>query len=445
MSAELKREWREHLQRADLIVNRGEAEERGLSETETADVDRHLEAANAIRRQLRSAGVPDGDVAGVPDAVRPLARGEQPPADWSTRGPSARSNGIDPRCPVLSRDQRAVDYLAALGRGKAYERIDDRFCVGELVLASLTGNRDRLSEAEERSLSAGVGVAGGFVLEGQAAGIVIDLLRPATRVLQAGASIVPMQEGTLKLAKITAAGQPGWHVENAADVSESGLQFGALVLVAKTLPVIATCSVELVEDLNSSMLAQAIERELIRSIAQELDRSCLRGTGLTSEHITGLRNKSTVVKTELGPNGLETTNYDWIVDAIGRIWAQNMEPTAWLTSSAVAVRMEKYASSGAGADGQPLRPPRAVENLPRFLTNQIPATLTVGSSTDCSEAYFGNWADMLLGVRSNMRVEATRVAGDAFKKMQVLIRCYLRADMAVAHGESFQVVTGIRD
>jgi HK97 family phage major capsid protein len=253
-----------------------------------------------------------------------------------------------------------------------------------------------------------------------------------------------MTEGTLKLAKVLTAGQPAWHAENADDISDSGLTFGALVLTTKTLPVMATCSVELVEDLNTSMMAMAIENELVRSLAQELDRSALRGTGFGTEHVKGLLNWPSVTKTELGENGVQTTDHDWIVDAIARIWAQNLEPTAWLTSSAIGARIEKYKTAGAGADGQPLRAPRAVEQLPRLITNQIPSDLVVGNTSDNSEAYFGVWSDLLIGMRTSIRVEATRTAGDAFSKMQVLIRAYLRADVGVARGEAFQVVTGVR-
>ena len=63
-----------------------------------------------------------------------------------------------------------------------------------------------------------------------------------------------------------------------------------------------------------------------------------------------------------------------------------MEPLKALLST----RIEKYKST---ADAQPLRPPGAVANLPRFITNQIPADLTVGSSTDASEAYVGAWPE----------------------------------------------------
>jgi hypothetical protein len=72
------------------------------------------------------------------------------------------------------------------------------------------------------------------------------------------------------------------------------------------------------------------------------------------------------------------------------------------------VRSEKYKSAGAGADGQPLLPPRAVANLPQFITNQIPSNLVVGGSSDCSEAFIGKWDEMLVGASRHRAWRAMR-------------------------------------
>jgi hypothetical protein len=83
----------------------------------------------------------------------------------------------------------------------------------------------------------------------------------------------------------------------------------------------------------------------------------------------------------------------------------------------IATRTEKYKSAGAGADDQPLNPPRVVANLPRFISNQIPANLTVGTSADCSEAYIAKWDELLIGMRTKIRMEVSRVSGDSFRKV----------------------------
>jgi hypothetical protein len=69
----------------------------------------------------------------------------------------------------------------------------------------------------------------------------------------------------------------------------------------------------------------------------------------------------------------------------------------------------------------------------------------IGGSSDCSEAYIGKWDELLIGMRTSVRMEVSRVSGDSFKRMQVQVRAYLRGDVAVTHGEAFQVILGLRD
>ena len=54
---------------------------------------------------------------------------------------------------------------------------------------------------------------------------------------------------------------------------------------------------------------------------------------------------------------------------------------------------------------------------------------------------------MMIGVRTGMVMEISRVAADstgsAFTNTQVWIRAYLRADVQLAHPLAFNVLTGI--
>ncbi len=68
----------------------------------------------------------------------------------------------------------------------------------------------------------------------------------------------------------------------------------------------------------------------------------------------------------------------------------------------------------------------------------------LGSSNDCSTAFVGDFSQMLLGVRTELTLEASRVADDAFEKMAVLIRGYLRCDVAVLRPQHFTKIIGIR-
>jgi HK97 family phage major capsid protein len=83
---------------------------------------------------------------------------------------------------------------------------------------------------------------------------VIDLARNATRVLQAGATTVPMTAQTLKLARLTGEGTPAWKTENAA-ITAADMTFDSVIFTARTLVRLVTLSVELFEDADNLQYA----------------------------------------------------------------------------------------------------------------------------------------------------------------------------------------------
>ena len=65
------------------------------------------------------------------------------------------------------------------------------------------------------------------------------------------------------------------------------------------------------------------------------------------------------------------------------------------------------------------------------------------TGTDESVAYVGQWNQLMIGMRKNLVIEASRDAGDAFKNGQVAIRAYMRADVQVSQAAAFVEMSGI--
>jgi HK97 family phage major capsid protein len=152
----------------------------------------------------------------------------------------------------------------------------------------------------------------------------------------------------------------------------------------------------------------------------------------------GIKNQSGVALLPFG--SVTPTDFDFVVDGIGAVWAANFEPTARITNAALATSMAKFKSS---VDSQPLQPPPAVVAVPAFRTNQLPST----GSPGVSDLFVGDFTQLLLGMRTEFQLEVSRQAADAassaFTNMQVWIRAYLRADIQLAHPEAFSVTTDI--
>lgn len=342
--------------------------------------------------------------------------------------------------PVLTREQPVARFIEQRG-GALYasERGAESMRLGRHIRALAFGDRRGLSDLDRRALAEGSDSSGGYTVPEIVAGRFIDRVRNAMVTSRAGALIVPMTSDTLHLARL---GQPDsvspaiatatWKAEN-ADIDETDATLERVTFTARTLPVLIRMSVELGED--SLNIDEIIERELAAQLALELDRAALLGSGSAPEP-RGIVNQSGVATTAFG--GSDPTSYDFMVDAIGRLWALNHEPNGAIYNASLATLAAKLKEGG--SSNQPLRAPDVVAALAKHRTNTIPNANTSPNSTTM---IVGDFSQLLIGLRTSFRLEVSRVAANAFEKLQIVTRAYLRADVQLAHPEAFDVTTGI--
>jgi len=391
-----------------------------LLASEQRDYDRQIRERDAILGLQRAVEQRTSTAAYVPPSQTPH---------------ESRTTDVSP---VLTRETRMYDWLAKRGGHQyAAERGVESMSFGRIVKALALGDKRGLSPLEMRVLSEGTSSAGGFTVPSPLAARFFDRTRDAMVTMRAGVQTIPMDSNTLSIAKVL---QPdsvspsistaAWRVEN-ADVEESDIALGRVQFTAKTLAVLLKCSIELADD--SVNISEIIERELSQQLAQELDRVILLGSGTPPEP-EGVLNQDGVNVQSLNAS---PSDYDFILDAIGRVWANNHEPNAYIVNSSLATAIAKFKST---ADSQPLRVPEVVAALAKLRTNKIPNS---NSSPNDTSLYLGDWTQALLGLRTSFNIEVTRVAGDSFEKMQVWTRCFLRADVQLADATAFDVTTDI--
>ena len=96
----------------------------------------------------------------------------------------------------------------------------------------------------------------------------------------------------------------------------------------------------------------------------------------------------------------------------------------------------------ADSTGQPLQRPPLLESLGLFQTSQIPTNLTVGTSSDTSEIYVGDFNQFVFYLREGISVQ---LASELFAgKGQVGFFCHARVDVAAMYPQAFAVLKGIR-
>lgn len=298
--------------------------------------------------------------------------------------------------------------------------------LGAYLRSMVTGAN---TEVERRALAAGTDSAGGFTTPDVLSAEMIDLMRANSVLSAAGARTVPLTSDRNSIAAVASDPVPGWRLENAA-VAESDPTFRNVVLVPRTLAVMVKVPVELLED--SLNLQTELPRIMAEALAAELDRVGLMGTGVAPQPL-GVNATPGVLTTALGA---ALASYAPLITARTALLTANSNITGYIMHP----RDEGKLAGLLDSTGQPVAPPQKIAQLRMLTTTIIPTNL--GAGTNESIIFAGNWSDMLIGVRSSIRVEVVR---NAFMgNLQYGFVAYMRADFALRQPTSFHKTTGVR-
>lgn len=433
-SMELRQQRAKCIEKARVILEQAEGEGRGLSGTEEREFDQLMARADVLTDMIAEA---EGDQrerrrwqeargAGL-EAVEALLRERIAPVAAFGYQPGGGYLPADPADVRLLRpDQRMADVI---------HRDDDadNLSLGRLLRGVILGDW-RGAQAERRALSVGTDSLGGFLVPEPLAARIIDLSRAQAVVMAAGALTVPMESSTLRLARVESDPTAYWRPENTA-VTESDMSFGALNFSAKTLAAICRVSIELIEDAQN--ISGLVENAIAQALALELDRAALFGNGAAEP--LGLLNWTGVQSISMGTNGAAITSYAPFSQAVQKVQEANGRPIALIWAPRTAGEVDRLTDS----TGQPLQPPESFRSLRKLASSQVPVNMVQGTATNASVAIVGDFSQLLIGMRTQLVLEVSREASDAFGKLQALIRGYLRADVGVARPAHFCVIKGI--
>jgi HK97 family phage major capsid protein len=345
---------------------------------------------------------------------------------------------LDERGPrFIEREQR--DGMADWARSRYPAEHERELSFGKILHGLVSGDW-RNAHDEHRAIGEGTSAAGGVLVPTPVASNIIDRARNVARVTQAGARVVPMESQTLKVPRLVTEPDASskWRLEAAA-ISEDNLTFDSVTLTAQSLSFYVKASRELVEDGTAGGGVETVLRNSFAEVvALELDRAALLGTG-TAPQPRGVLNQTGVTLTDHGANGTAISSYDWWIDAVATVRANNFEPTAQIQ----APRTEQSLSKLKDTTNAYLTPPAALANIPRYTTKQVPITITVGTSTDTSYVFTGQFDQLWIGIRTTLTIDVLR---ERFMtdSGQYAFLCWLRADVAVAQPSAFVVDRGVR-
>ena len=318
---------------------------------------------------------------------------------------------------------RAINYLANPTDRSAREAAAFEIEASDAAAAKL-GRQSRgitiPQDVLRRDLNVGTASAGGNLVATELdAGSFIDLLRNASALDQAGATVLTGLTGNVAIPRQSGAGTAYWVAESGAP-TESQQSIDQVSLTPKTVAAFTDYSRRLM--LQSSIdVENMIRTDLATVLALKIDLSGLYGTGSNSEPL-GLK-LTTGVGTE--DFAADAPTFAEVVALESDVATANalMGSPVYLMNAAMRGNL-KTTKKDAGS-GIFIMENGEVNGYPGVLSNQVAA----------NDLWFGNFADLIIGYFSGLDLMVDPYTHSTSGTIRVV--AMQDVDIAVRHPESF--------
>lgn len=411
----------------------------------------------ALRTALElKADAPNSDVADVlRDIAQALAGGSEDEDDSAEVLAGAARFAREQR---EARNQLPVMTGGRWSQGSAKRRGSSKATTTPLIDFINRHNPAHPASRAAKAQLSGLGPTGGYVLDHEISNEYIPALRDALPLLEMGVQEFSM-EGveSLTIPRDKDEGEAYW-VDEGVEIPDSELTSGGIILRPK--PVAARIIVPNKMLTNATVNYESWVREKFTyKINRAIMYAALYGTGGVSGSNVGASpvglkvmganpSVTNVTLTELGSGNGATPDFNDLDDARGRIEDANVDiddSMQWLMSP----RTKRTFTRITDTDGHPLlRQDWSEGEEPTLLgyrwvtSNIVPNNLSVGTNSDCTDLFLGVWRHMLLGL-SNM-IEFFVDPYSRAKYLQTEIIAWTYVDVAVEHGQAFEVLSGVR-
>lgn len=280
------------------------------------------------------------------------------------------------------------------------------------------------SDVGTRALSAGTYASGGATVPSIVQSDMIELLRNAVVVANAGATMLSGLTGNVIFTRQNGGATAYWLSETGT-VTESSQTFDQVPLTPKRLHVKTTIYKQLLAQSSIDVEAM-VRRDIVNVHAIALDKAAIQGSGSAGEPL-GLLNYA-------GINGTTAASATWpIILAFRRKIAEDNalgQRMTWLTSSSGATTlMGRVKETGQaiyllGDDGK-------MAGYPVLETNSF--------ATD--RLILGDFSQMIVGNWGGLEIDVDNISGMGTDSISIYVKSY--SDVAIRHIESFCADTSV--
>lgn len=341
----------------------------------------------------------------------------------------------------------------------------DRYSLRNLILASvdpakyghLCGyEREQSSEIERRfsmraegsfipasvlrrDLATGLNGGSSVIEDTMRGDMLLRVLRPQARVIQAGARVLGGLSGNLRIPRQTAGAEASWQTEQ-GEAPETNVELDDLELSPRRLT--AYIDVSKQQLIQSSVEIEAMLRDdLTKAADQLIDFAAINGSGIGHQPL-GIRNTPGVGRVAGGVNGA-TFNWGHVVDLESRVaetdvamnrpgYLANAATRAWLRKTQRGPDMD-FILEGKVQD-EPLN------SWPLLVSNNVPKNLSKGTSNGiCSSLIFsGDWSELLIAQFGELDVIVDPYTLASTATVRITINQFV--DIAVRQPKAFSVM-----
>jgi HK97 family phage major capsid protein len=331
----------------------------------------------------------------------------------------------------------AARYIRALAAGK-----------GDPARAAKYAEQVWRDEKLAKALNESTLSEGGALVPTEYSAEVIELLTGRAVVRSLGATVVPMNSGSLTIPKLTG-GATAAYVGEGNNATKSQQTTGQLQLSAKKLMALVPVSNDLLRD--ASGRADTIVRDdTVSAMALREDLAFIRGDG-TQNAPKGMRHwaPATHVFDSTGTTLAQVTaDLAKMVNLLESADVRFLRPGWILTPRSKWFLWQLLDSNGNPVFREEISQGKLL-TFPFKTTTQVPNNL--GASSNASEVTLADFADMIIGENTDLIIDVSTEAAyfdgsavvAAFSRDETVMRAIARHDFGSRHDESIAVLNAV--
>lgn len=273
----------------------------------------------------------------------------------------------------------------------------------------------------------------------------IDVLRNASHVMSLNVSQLNSLQGDVQIPKKTGATSAYW-VEEGNPPTQSAMGFSQVLLKPKTVAGWTEYTRKLMLQASPD-IETLVRADLAATIAVEVDRACINGSGQGAEPL-GILNTVGVASVPIGTHGGAPT-WEHVLDLEQALALSNADQgaLAYLTTTKVRRKLKSTlkvsGDAGAGFVWQDGTQPGigSMNGYRALASNNVPSNLTKGDGTNLSAMILGNWSDLFIGQWGGLDLLVDPYSLGTTGGFRVT--AFLDLDVALRRTESFAVIKDI--